>query len=472
MDTLKKARLIILVILFISCVKDEDYSIPNNLDVIENRNLAYLIDPENGFQEKTIQQVKEMFVDGEVHQITSDIYIKGYVVSSDESGNFYKELYLQDNPTNPNTGIKIALNRSDIFGKYNLGREVFINLKELYVGELHSGNGIIAIGWAADYRSEELIEIPDNRANIQVLRSSATMPITALPINILQLNSNYIGMFVSIDNAQFQYDLAGEASYVHPLDDFDTSLVIESCEGFGNSSFILETSKFANFKDVTLPSGSGIISGIITRNYQGDKLVMVLNDFTDVRMNGNRCTPLNENDFTTIFSEGFQGMSNNTSISGNGWTNFAEKGFNYWKVSTSSDEGNLESKIAKIGANNSNDLENVAWLISPLIDLEFQNEEFLRFQSSNSFSDNSILELLISLEWDGSQETITSVNWIPLPGIIVDDSENHENWVSSGAIPLSSYSGVAHIAFRYSGGDDDRNQTGTYEIDNFIILTR
>lgn len=468
----KKIAIIFLIVFFSSCVEEDDYSVPDDLGSIENKNLQALIDPANGYQQKTIQQVKEMFVNDEVYQITSDIYVKGYVVSSDETGNFYKELYLQDDPVNPSNGIKLMLNRSDVFGKYNFGREVYVNLKELYVGELNSGDGVIAIGWAADYTSIELDEIAEDRANLQVLRSNVTAPIVALPINVLRLNSDYIGMFVRIDHVQFPSNIAGQASYVHPLDDFDTTIILESCDGFGNSNFKLETSKFTSFKDLTLPSGAGFISGIITRDYEGDHLVMVLNDHHDVAMNDARCTALDIADFTSFFSEDFEGMTNNTTVSGNGWTNFAEQGFNYWKVSITNDLGNSESKIAKITANYSNDNDNVAWLISPPIDLDSHSDEFVRFQTSNSFSDNSDLDLLISTEWNGVAADITSVNWSVLPGFIVDDAEHYENWVNSGAINLSLYSGTTYIAFRYKGGDNNTNQTGTYELDNFEVLVR
>jgi hypothetical protein len=462
---------VILSSFFLGCISDDSYDIPDDLGVIENKNLEVLINPENGFQEKSIQQVKDMFVDGEVHQITSAIYIKGYVSSSDESGNFYKEIYLQDSPIEPQAGIRVLLNMNDVFGKYNLGREVYVNLKGLYIGESNSGNGIVSVGMATDYSSLTLNAVPESRANLQVLRSNNTRSIIAKELNILQLNTDYIGVFVTIDNVQFPSFLAGIASYVHPLDDYDTTISIASCDGFGNSSFILETSKFASFNDVSLPSGSGAISGILTRDYSGEKLVLVINSISDVNMNNTRCTSLEVSNFTFFLNEDFESMSNGT-VSANGWTNFAEKGFNYWKIAASSDEGNLGSKIARARASYSDDSENVMWLVSPPIQLNLYEEEFLQFQTSNSFSDNSRLELLISTEWDGDLTTISSVPWQPLPATIVDDAENHERWIDSGAINLSSYEGVAHIAFKYKGGDNDTNQTGTYELDNFTILVR
>ena len=55
-------------------------------------------------------------------------------------------------------------------------------------------------------------------------------------------------------------------------------------------------------------------------------------------------------------------------------------------------------------------------------------------------------------------------------GTIVDDSELFENWVSSGSLNLSDYSGTGYVAFKYTGGDNNNDEDGTYELDNFRLL--
>jgi len=471
-NIIKTVAVFLFVVVFTACVQDDDYSIPADLGVIENLNLSALLDSNSGFQEKTIQQVKGMFIAGEVHQITSDIYVKGYVVSSDETGNFYKEFYMQDSPSIPTAAIKVMLNVSDAFGKYNFGREIYINLKGLYVGEANSGDGVTAIGWAADYTSTEIDEIAKARSEVQILRSNVTEQITPLVVGRLDLVNTHIGMYVSLENAHFPSDIAGVASFVNPLDDFSTELNIQTCEGFGYVNLKLETSSFANFKDITIPPGGGTISGIISRNYDGSSMVMVLNKVDDVNMNSDRCMLLDAINFMSLFSEDFESMTNNANVSGNGWTNYAQEGFNNWKIDDPNDSGNPSSKVASMGAYNSYDDSNISWLISPVIDLDAQNLEYVLFQTSNSFSDGSNLEVLISTDWDGVQSNIISSTWSQLPGLIVEDGEDYNNWVESGSINLSAYSGNAYIAFKYTGGDDNTNQTGTYELDNFKIYVQ
>ena len=97
-------------------------------------------------------------------------------------------------------------------------------------------------------------------------------------------------------------------------------------------------------------------------------------------------------------------------------------------------------------------------------------EKFINFQSSNSFSDNSDLELLISTDWNGTEAGVLSATWTALPGVIVSDSESFENWIDSSFVTLSPYSGTAYVAFRYTGGGT--NNTGTFEIDNFKVYAQ
>ena len=78
-----------------SCVQDDDFSIPESIGLEENQDLTQLLTQINNgaLDLMTISQVKSFFVDGEVTLIESNIVVKGYVVSSDMTGNFYKEFY-------------------------------------------------------------------------------------------------------------------------------------------------------------------------------------------------------------------------------------------------------------------------------------------------------------------------------------------------------------------------------------------
>ncbi len=452
----------------IGCVQDDEFTVPSSLGNEENQNLNTLMSRiESGaVQMITIGQLKSQFVsDEDATEISSEIAIKGYVSSSDASGNFYKEFFIQDAAENATAAVKIALNQVESYNQFNIGREVYVYLKDLYLGEANSGDGVFTIGGTVN-TDGEVEALTANQVPMYLFRSSTTQ--TIVPKQVTGLSSDDIGIFVTIDNAEFPTNASG-LPYVSPTDDYDTQRTVQRCSGFDYATFMLETSAFASFKNEVLPSGGGSISGIVSKTYNGSDLVLALNSTADVQMGGSRCELLDINDFSAIFEDDFQTYSNYSDIAG-GWTNYLEAGNRKWRAKTTYDNQNNGSKIAYMSAYNTGDSSNISWLITPVIDLDAQGAEFVKFKSSNSYSDNSELELLISTDWDGSQATIETSTWSALTTTIVSDDEYYQNWVDSGLTDLSTFSGNAYIALKYTGGGND--YTGTFEIDDFQVLVQ
>ena len=69
-------------------------------------------------------ETKEIYVFSE-----TDTWMEAYVVSSDEGGNFYKELVLQDKPENPIAGILLLVDDNSLFETYNFGLIKLIFMK-------------------------------------------------------------------------------------------------------------------------------------------------------------------------------------------------------------------------------------------------------------------------------------------------------------------------------------------------------
>ena len=76
----------------------------------------------------------------------------------------------------------------------------------------------------------------------------------------------------------------------------------------------METSAFANFKQNLLPAGTGTISGIVSKTYNGDNLVMMLNSINDVNLTGEPCSLLNINDFEKVLDETFDNVVDNSNF--------------------------------------------------------------------------------------------------------------------------------------------------------------
>jgi len=463
----KIALILFMSVSLITCVKDGDFKVPESLGLEENTAVNIIIDSisKGTLQLKTIKEVKELYISGsKPMRIISNIVVKGYVISSDKSGNFYKEFYMQDAPENPNYGIKVSLNLSNSYNKFNIGREIYIRLKGLYIGETNSGDGIITIGGKIKLTDVTEIEnVSKNQIPNHIYRTEVTEEIIPKVIDFASVNEANIGTFVTLENVFFESGLVGK-SYVDPKEDFDTQRKILTCLGLGYDYLFLETSFFSNFSNETLPEKAGSINVIVSKDFGGNFMVLNLNDTSGIEMNDERCFPLPIQDFSTILlEEDFETQSGEIEIIN--WFNYREEGTKSWRSYT---DTYSQSKAARIGSSGSNDNSTISWLITKGFNLDTTTQEFLSFETSNSFANGSELEVLISIDFNGHKDNVKSANWAVLPAKIVLDGEYFKNWVHSTYIEISTYSGTAHIAFKYVGNGNG-NFNGTYELDNILI---
>ena len=430
-----------------SCVQDDDFSIPESLGLEENQDLIQLLNQiNNGAVDlMTISQVKSFFVNGEVTLIESNIAVKGYAVSSDMTGNFYKEFYMQNEPENPTAGIKVVLNQVDSYNQFNIGREVYIKLQNLYIGETNSGDGVIAIGGSINQYGDEVEEITENMAASSILRSSNTFDIIPLSLNLSEINDSHIGIFVTAQNAQFSNTLSG-LTYVDPYDDYDTQRDLESCVDSG--AIKVETSAYASFQDNLLPTqGSGTLSAVVTRSYDGDERVMMLNSTDDAMFNSSRCDPL--------FYDNFSGSLNN-------WYVKSVQGEQGWEITP---YGN-PAPSAKMSGFSDGSNANEDWLITKTIDLSSVTTASLTFQSVVRYN-GLALTVHMSSDYNGGNPT-SDGNWTELSVTLDTDASSWFSWTDSGNIDLSSVTGGnVYIAFKYVSTSSG---SATYEIDNVLVI--
>ncbi len=445
---------VIVSIAFFSCVDDDDFSVPESLGTEENQGVQEILTAiaNNELTEISITDLKNLY-NGQATLIESDLVVKGYVTSSDQTGNFYKEFYMQDAPENPTAAIGVVLNQVDSYNQFNQGREVYFKLKGLYVG-LNSSD-VLTIGGQAD--GSEVGEITANQIPDFVFRSSTTATMVPFAASPSDINNSHMGMLVALQNVQFPSSLVG-STFVDAYDDFDTQYPLVSCEN--GSELLLETSSFATFNQVPLPlDGRGIIVGIISRTYGGSNIVMVLNSTDDIAFNENRCDP--------VFEESFNSAVDNTDLNLPGWINYAEAGSVIWTEQVYSGNG-----YAELNPYNSGDVSNIAWLITPGIDMDAQDGELLSFQTEHAYPDagHEPLDVLISTDFDGTEAGIASATWTPLDFMVsyIVDYNTWFSFTSSGNIDLSSYTGTAYIAFRYTGSDT-ANQNMTLHVENVIV---
>lgn len=471
MKTIKFLKIIVVAILTLtiaSCVDGDQYDVPAEADAAFNPATSIEAQINDGtLSTITIAELKDLMVSGDVNQITSDMVVMGYVVSSDETGNFYQDFYMQDAPSNPTAAIKVVLSNRDNYITYNIGRKMYIKLKDLYIGETRSGNGVVAIGGKThvDNNGNGVVDaMTSNQAPMHLYRTNVVETIVPLELTLQEISASHIGMFVTAVGVEFPSSLEGK-SYVDPTDQYDTQRTMQSCGGFNYATFLLKTSAFASFKDVILPNMNGNISGIITKTYNGSDLVMTINTPNDVIMNNARCELLDINDFTVLLEEDFDTSTNYQDLDTTGWTNFAEAGSRVWRERVYQGNG-----YAELSAFNANDNSNIAWLVSPAIDMDSAANEYLSFKTAQHHLDSAdnTLEVLISTDFDGTD--IMAATWSPITANTASIGDSWYTFIESGLVDLSSYTGNVYIAFKYTGAGNDNQLDGAYMVDDFLVL--
>lgn len=90
----------------------------------------------------TIAEVKDMYKanGNKPYRVAKNCVIKGQVTTSDQVGNLYKSLYIQDETA----GIEIKIGKNGLYNEYKLGQWVYVVCTDLTVGDY---NGMINIGY-------------------------------------------------------------------------------------------------------------------------------------------------------------------------------------------------------------------------------------------------------------------------------------------------------------------------------------
>jgi hypothetical protein len=165
-----------------------------------------------------------------------------------------------------------------------------------------------------------------------------------------------------------------------------------------------------------------------------------------------------------IFCEDFEGGS---LTANNAWTvqNVIPSGSGLtWGINTFNNES--RAQISNYASGNNQEL--ASWLITPAIDLTSYSDVVLSFDNTKRFAGDD-LELLISIDYDGSSDPSIGFNWTNLSSV-ANLNDNIESWnmTNTGNISLNAFTGESsvYIAFKYYGGTSDGS---TYRIDNILV---
>ncbi|RKF05312.1 hypothetical protein C8N26_0716 [Tenacibaculum lutimaris] len=263
-NILKLIMLTVLAFTFNSCVEDGDFSIPSVN--VEDPGLTAT---------NTIQSVRDMLVYSNAvidfeKTVGENLIIEGYVVSSDESGNIYKTISIQNSPENPTAAIQLAVDATDTYSFYEIGRKVYVKLNGL---GLHSNNGVLEIG---QLNGTSVDRISASSYKDIIIRSTETATITPLVLNsIADITDTHVNMLIQLNDMR---SVEKNATYANTNNTYSVNRYFESCND--REQIIMRNSGFADFKAQSIPAKRGSIVAVLGK-YRND-FQLFIRDTNDV----------------------------------------------------------------------------------------------------------------------------------------------------------------------------------------------
>ena len=247
-----------------SCVKDE-FEIPE------------IICSDSEIVTKTIQDIHTIATDTPFLYSDNDI-IEAYVVSSDQSGNFFKTISMQ--ALNGSLGITVPVDVNDLYTIYNPGRKVYLKLKSLYIQKDHD---MLMIGNLVD---DNISRITSTQYQDVLIKSCEVINENELvnQIKIEEINDSHLNTLVELTGVQFNNNALG-SSYFESGNSVGGSTNLFIIDETGASQ-IIRTSRFADFSSNTIPEGNGTIRGILTKF--ADDYQLFIRTLLDVNLNNDR----------------------------------------------------------------------------------------------------------------------------------------------------------------------------------------
>lgn len=222
----------------------------------------------------------------------------------------------------------------------------------------------------------------------------------------------------------------------------------------GTASVNMYTYEWASFSGDQVQGGLYNITAIASYFYNPQLLIRSLDDMEYI----GEGDPGGELDPVTSIDEDFQSYGNFDDIDRNGWQTIAQEGNRVWICREFG--GN---QYAQATAFNSQDANNIMWLVTPPVDLDAINNPVFEFQSAHEYLHSDAIELLISTDYEGGNPA--SATWEELDARLVTPDDPHHDWIDSGKIELAGYSGIIHIAWRYEGSHP-QGRNGSVRVDN------
>lgn len=276
--------------LLFACVKDKNFESPPNSCASELAANATYAEIKALYQEETMQ-------------MQEDLIIEGYIISSDEAGNFFSTLYFQERPIAPTGGFQIEIDLRDSHLFYPVGSKVVIKLRGLYLGK---SKDVFKIGGVfTSFGNLSVGRLPAAVVDNHIfVTCDEAVTIEPTIVNISDLRQQLTNTLVQLNAVEV---LADELSEPFAIASEETERTLTDCN---DNELILLNSGFSDFQAEQLPLGNGNITGVLLR--ENDNYFLAVRSLEDIDFGNERCEELvDEFSVRTIFISELADPDNN-----------------------------------------------------------------------------------------------------------------------------------------------------------------
>lgn len=269
------------VMLLSSCVHDDKYNEPENTPIYQCKDLS----ADSNLKMISLDEVKALFdkKSAYIFDENSNLYIEGYVSSSDETGNIFKTIYIQDKAENPSQGFAISIDASNTYTSFPQGAKIYVRLAGLALGDY---GGVIQLGkkLGTEAFNNRVSRIPEKAIAEHIFRS-CTERETIVPkvITLKELGTSfdqYLGVLVKVENAEFH-----QSTLCNPFAPNGQTVDRRLTDPTSSATTrVVRNSGYASFASKTMPSGKGDFIGVLSK-FNTTYQFFIVRD-SDLKMDG------------------------------------------------------------------------------------------------------------------------------------------------------------------------------------------
>ena len=356
---------------------------------------------------------------------TYEYYVRAVVVSSDEGGNFYKAMTIQDTTG----GVELQLDMAGLYNFYPVGQKIVLvcnAANKLVIGDY---NSLPQIGW--EYKGNQVGRINSLHLNKFIIKDGLPNP-KYLPKPLTNDEIDFTGTkdinkLVRLEGVKFSNEAIGK-----PLafNDFTTEWKIKvPLQNGTTSEVIVRTSNYAKFRNTIIEDKEYNLTGILT-TFKTKKQLMIRT----------------KEDIEFTYPEGTVIFDFTTSPLGEGkWSNKSLLGSTQWVYRSNSmfHPGNKQYAAYQVPMDD--------WLISPIITCLDYKTGYMRFEHELPVS-NAVYD-----PYQVYYTTTTSPDFNKDDWKLLGTIGNYPNkFFWSFKLPLAKIgSNTFRIAFRYYAPNKD-----------------